>query len=149
LHDLVNEALALEDAVVSVVGVDDNAHMKRRAFKGIEGINRVSGVQGNLELNMDIARRSVNEDGGAAVSILVWLTASCVEKASSNSGFQLVAEDTVARLELAFFESSEVVFALDGGGGVIGQSSLLSKLAGRAFGMLSELSAKQAHEYLV
>jgi len=43
-----------------------------------------------------------------------------VEKASSNSGFQLVAEDTVTRIELAFFESSEVVFALDGGGGVIG-----------------------------
>jgi len=94
---------------------------------------------------MDVSRSGVDKDGGAAASILVWLTTSGVEKAPLNSGLQLVAEDTIPWLELAFLESHEVVVALGGGSGVVGQSSLLSKLASCTLGMISNLGAKETH----
>jgi len=62
--------LALENVIVSVVGIDGNTHVERRTFKGIKGIDGVGGIQGDLEFNMDVPRCGINKDA----TTLVWFS---------------------------------------------------------------------------
>ena len=50
-----DEAFALKDAVVSMVGVDSNPHMKGRSFEGIEGIDGICGIQCYLKLHINLS----------------------------------------------------------------------------------------------
>jgi len=66
-----DEALALENAIVSVKGIDGDTHVERQVFEGVKGIDRVCGIQGDLEFNVNVSRGGIYEDSGAAVAIPV------------------------------------------------------------------------------
>jgi len=80
-----DEALALENAIVRIIRIDSDAHVERRAFKRVKGIDGVRGIQCDLELNVNVSRGGVHKDSGAAEAVLVWFASSGVKKATANS----------------------------------------------------------------
>ena len=51
--DLVNEGFTLEDAVVSVVGLNSDSVFKCHSFEAFQGEYGISGIEGHLMFDMD------------------------------------------------------------------------------------------------
>jgi len=85
LHDLMDETFALENTIVRMIRVDRDAHVERRAFERVKGIDGVCGIQRDLELNMNVSRGGVHKDSGAAETVLVWFASCGMKKATANS----------------------------------------------------------------
>ena len=80
-----DESFALENTIVRMIGVDGDAHVERRAFKRVKGIDGVGGIQRDLEFNVNVSRGGVYKDGGAAETVLVWFASCSMKKATANS----------------------------------------------------------------
>lgn len=64
---LVSKCLAVEDAIVGLLGLHFDTHVSGCALKTELGIDGVSGVEGDLMFNMNARGGCVTKDGGAAV----------------------------------------------------------------------------------
>ena len=84
--DLVNKGIALEDAVVSVIRIDGDTMFQCNLFKVFKSNGGVSGIEGHLVLNVDVARCGIPKDGVATVSIILLFPAGCVENATLDAG---------------------------------------------------------------
>jgi len=64
------------------------------------GHNGVAGRKCHLMLNVNQPGGCITEDGAPVESVMFWLSASRVDASASYPGFELVAEDSVAWLQL-------------------------------------------------
>ena len=83
LVELSRKGLALEDAVVSVIRVNSNAHFHGLPFEGGFGIDSVSGIQGNLVLDVYVSRSGIAKHSAATEFVTIGL-ASCSVKEPST-----------------------------------------------------------------
>jgi hypothetical protein len=87
--------------------------------------------------HVDVSRSGITKDSATTKLTAAGFTASSVKEAATDTGLQLVTENTVSRLKLALFQRSNHRRILGLDGSVIRASDLLSILAGFTFGLLN------------
>lgn len=135
--------LALEDAIVSVVGLDVDSVLHGHPFEVLLGYNRVTGVESDLVLDMEVHGGCIVEHRAAAELVALSFSSGGVEEPATNSRLQLITEDETPWSELAGLGAAHGMGILDSGGGAVRLPSLLSVLAGSASRVVRNSGAQE------
>ena len=99
--------------------------------------------------NVDVARGRITEHSGATKLFGVGLTPSSVQQAATNSGFQLIAENSLARDELLLLKVAHAVRVLCGDGGAVRSACLSAMFASPTKGRIIDVHIGERQSLLV
>ena len=85
--DFLDEALALEDTIVRVIGVNGHTSLMSHPLETLFGHDGIGGIECDLRLHMDQAGCGIAEDHGSTELSINGFAASGVEETTTNAGF--------------------------------------------------------------
>jgi hypothetical protein len=147
--NFMDEALAFEDSVVSVVGVDSDAMEECHTFETVFGKNSIGGIEGYLRLSMKVAGGGITKYHGSAELLGILLMASGVEETTSDPRLEVINKDAITWAKLVDEEVALMIRTLGGGGCVVRTTGLLSILASRAKGLFQGFGVSEPKSKVV
>ena len=146
---LLGKCFTLENAIVSVVGINSDSHVFGSSFETELGIYSVRGIQGDLMFHVDVVGSCVTEHSGTTEARAGGFPPSSVQKATTHSGFQLVTEYGLSWLQLTQFECANARRILSGGGCAIWSSDLTAIATSFTLGTVIWRGVRKSESLLV
>jgi hypothetical protein len=101
LEDVFGEGLRSEVAsVVEKVLLGDHSGVSTHQFKGLLGLERFSGAECSLELDVDVPRGGIDENTAALVHLALLCLAFAAEQSAASGANEVIDRDPLARKEL-------------------------------------------------